>query len=153
LKNLANLTCADPMSEDAVALEINEVVTSYGLRITDGKHSKYIKAVSELYAIYNTGGTELIGKTLELLGKCWSDDCQAYQGTFLKGFSHYLCGEQVFSEKVFIKKMQAYTPVTFMAKVREFALENNIVKAHHNNICFANVLDKLLRKRVPNQTA
>lgn len=94
------------VAEDPVAVEINEVLKQFDLRVSYAAGPNDISAVAALHWIYRRGGKSLIVRALTLIEATWGRDRQGRDGHMLKAVALLLdkVGDQIdlhsFAQKV-----------------------------------------------------
>jgi hypothetical protein len=103
-------------------VSINQVVTDRGLRIVNSSADGSLRAVGSLRRIYEQGGEEALGRTLDIVLGSWGDATEALDGRILLGLGNVLCWQNGQLDEARLRVKLARVPggpIRLLARARQ----------------------------------
>jgi hypothetical protein len=108
---------------DVDVIEIDKVLTKYGLHVELGQGPHFISAVAALRFIHRQGGTDLLDRVISIIDSAYHGESGAYNGALMKGLSLILTkrGDEVDVTELADKLSRNITPARLLGKSRVVA--------------------------------
>lgn len=82
---------ASAFAQKQEAVEIEQIVQSFGLKVGDRRHPDVIGAIGSLYFLYKRGGAEHVRETLDVITGSWSATvADRFENRVIRGVARFL---------------------------------------------------------------
>lgn len=137
-RHRAQLFAGDPK-----AIEVNDIVASFGYRLSDEQKDKNVRAVRAAYWIFDKGGSDALRRTMAVVTSAWANLSSAFDDRVLKGLSLMLIAYPDLETATVVEALRNESP---RALLMDSQARSRSAAGSNNHTEFARTVIKIVNK-------